>query len=609
MILTRSAGVASGVASWSGQDKLAAPSAIWGRLLCALASVVVFFAVPFPGAALFAVSGEPARNPFLADSPNNQAHWNDAATDHTPAAVSKGHYCMTAAGAAVVASDGLGIPAYGAEVRGRRIYWFFSGTALRKLELIDGKFVEIDRQSIRQNLPGLTLLDAAGREAQATMIRKLLEAGNETGLAAYLAAQPNRLLQAVEDQVEQGVLYSLFTRDHGFIGGNARGLVAIDNLDPHDPASKLGEPRYARLPDALFDDARVRRGTFFAGDAAFGLGMTFNGYLLVSTLGGRIATFDRRSLQLIDTYAVADPNELFTNGFATSPEVLGGAVYVASNHRMYRLVVDATGRIHSDPASGAWSAEYDRGERLTVGKIANGTGSTPTMVGFGPAEDKLVVLTDGARRMRLVAFWRDKLPKGWRGRPGLPSSRIADQVTVDLGPNFPIVQSEQSVVAHNGYAFVLNSMFPPGELRPYPAKGAYLRGLLLGTTRPLPAGIAMFRWNGLRDRWQSLWSRTDVGTVATVPFLSSGSRMVVLNGSLGGRLGELYHLGLDRDTGRIIMSIASGSDPRFNGAFTGVKTDDDGSLMYTTIHGLVRFDVNRMKRASGPPVTGARQCD
>ena len=42
-------------------------------------------------------------------------------------------------------------------------------------------------------------------------------------------------------------------------------------------------------------------------------------------------------------------------------------------------------------------------------KLGDGTGSTPTLMGFGPDEDKLVVITDGARKMRLVAFWRDQV--------------------------------------------------------------------------------------------------------------------------------------------------------------------------------------------------------
>ena len=137
MKVTRLPGKADGAVSRL-LNRLAAPSAVWrGTLILAgLASALTLPAQARPAGR----SAEPARNPYLADSNNNQAHWNDAATDHTPVAVPTGHYCMVPGGAAIVPSDGLGIPAYGAEVGGRRIYWFFSGTALRKLELIGGQF-------------------------------------------------------------------------------------------------------------------------------------------------------------------------------------------------------------------------------------------------------------------------------------------------------------------------------------------------------------------------------------------------------------------------------------------------------------------------------------
>ncbi|NBW90422.1 MAG: hypothetical protein EBR51_11065, partial [Gammaproteobacteria bacterium] len=225
------------------------------------------------------------------------------------------------------------------------------------------------------------------------------------------------------------------------------------------------------------------------------------------------------------------------------------------------------------------------------GKISDGTGATPTLTGFGPHEDKLVVLTDGRRKMRLVAFWRDRIPKN--------SPRIADQIEVDLGPEWSTVQSEQSVVAYGPYAFVLNGM-PDASVPPLKVRGSYVRGLLAGYTRPLPRGIAMFRWDSAAHRWQSLWHRSDIGTVATVPMISGASRMVIVNGGFGDRLGEMYHLGFDLDDGSLVMSIASGADPLFNGAFTGIKCDRDGRLMYTTVLGLVRFDVARMAQVTSP---------
>jgi len=541
---------------------------------------------------------EPPSNPFLAREFNNQSHWNDAATDSTAIAVPRGHYRVTPDSYEWVPGEALGIPHYSALVAGREVHWFFAGTTLRKFVREQGMLREVDRRSVAHRLPDYVMPTDDLRRQQAEDLRALIAARDEQAVVDYLDRQPNRLSSAVEDQVAHGVLYSLITADHAFIGANARGLLRIDQGDPTDPVSPLREPLQVTLPDSLFDDAKVRERTIFQTDSVFGLGMTFNGFLVINTVGGKIATLDRRSLRLIDVYRTPETEEVFSNSFATSREAKGGAVYVASNRKMYRLVVDARGRIHSDAGAGAWSARYDAGERLPVGKIADGTGATPTLMGFGRGEDELVVLTDGRRKMRLVAFWRNAIPKQRRSQPGV-DPRIADQLEVDMGPELATVQSEQSVVTYGSYAFVLNAV-PDKSAPPIKARGSYARGLLTGLTRPLPRGVAMLRWNADQDRWQALWQRSDVGTVATVPMISGGSRMVIVNGGFVARPGELYHLGFDLDRGELVMSIASGADPLFNGAFTGIKCDRGGALMYTTVLGLLRFDVGRMQTVDSP---------
>lgn len=55
------------------------------------------------------------------------------------------------------------------------------------------------------------------------------------------------------------------------------------------------------------------------------------------------------------------------------------------------------------------------------------------------------------------------------------------------------------------------------------------------------------------------------------------------------------------------MSIASGDDPLFNGAFTGIKCDHDGTLLYTTVLGLLRFDVAKMARLDRSPDQSERR--
>lgn len=551
-----------------------------------LADLTVRVGLVLLGSAGHLEAGSPAFNPYLAREYNNQSHWNDAATDSTEITVPRGHFLVAAEEFEWIPSEALGIPAYSAIVHGQEVHWFFSGTTLRKFIRHNSSFREIDRKPIAHGLAGYEIPSDELRRQQLDELRRLVDARDEAAIIDYVVKQPNRLVSAVEDQVAHGVLYSLLTADHAFVGANARGLLRVDVENPEDPNSRLRNPVQITLPDDLFDDEKVRQRSIFQTDSVFGLGMSFNGYLVINTVGGIIATLDRDTLSLIDVYRAKDPHELFSNSFATSEEANGGAIYVASNRRMYRLVVGVDGRISDSENFGGWSATYDAGERLPVGKITDGTGATPTLMGFGADEDRLVVLTDGRRKMRLVAFWRDKIPPG--------SDRLADQIEVDMGANLPIVQSEQSVVVHGVHAFVLNAI-PSEATAPLPVRGSYVRGLLAGFTRPLPRGIAMFRWDARRKQWEPAWSRTDIGTVATVPMISGGSRMVIVNGTISNRLGELYHLGFDLDNGEIVMSINSGSDPLFNGVFTGIKCDRDGSLMYTTLFGLLRMDVSRMR--------------
>ena len=540
----------------------------------------------------------PAQNPFLAKSYNNQGHWNDAATDATDIAVPKGHFQVTNHSTQIVPNDGLGIPAYVAEINGKHIYWFFAGTSMRKLEWVEGRFREIDRIDIPANWSDYQRIDPKKRLQQAKDIEGYLQQKDEAGLLAYLDEAPNRLLSAVNDQVAQGILYSLFTKDYGLIGSNARGLIRIDNADISDPFSPLSTPEFTRLPDALFDNEKVSRLTIFPSDVVFGLGMSFNGYLVINTLGGKIVTLDRDTFELVDVYNAQAEDEIFSNGFSTSPELNGGAIYVTSNRFMYRLTVSESGKISDAPTKGAWKAAYDYGQRLPLGKIADGTGATPTLMGFGPSEDELVVITDGADRMRLVAFWRNEIPSDAIAIPTAKSPRIAGQIDVKMAKK-GILQSEQSVVVHGSKAFVVNGV-PEPHARSYPTRKAYFRGLVAGTTRKPPTGAAMYQWQSKTNKWQHRWTRDDIGVFATVPFISAPSEMVVVNGVYSERAGEIYHLGFDLDSGETVMSIASGTNPIYNGTFTGVKCDLDGDIMYTTMFGLIKMDVTKMKKTENP---------
>lgn len=537
----------------------------------------------------------PEMNPYLANSYNNQGHWNDAATDSTLIAVPRGHFAMTEEGYDILPNDSLGIPFYASTVGGKDIRYFWSGFSYHKYHKSDAGYQPIASVAIGNPLPGYKAVTPDQRLAQTSDIARLLKAGDEVAVASYLAAQPNRLLSAVEDQVSQGVLYSLFAKDDVLIAANARGLIRIVQAEPSDPFSPMLAPQQMNLPQQLFDDDRAAAHTFFPADTVFGLGMTFNGVLVLNTVSGRLVSVDPESFEILDSHLLAE-GEVISNSFATSPELEGQAIYVASNKALYRFLVTPSGKFVTDEQQGAWRAPYPEGRRLAHGKIATGTGATPTLMGFGDDEDELVVLTDGSDTMSLLAFWRNGIPPDAK-TVGELHPRIAASIPVDFGGG--LSQSEQSVVSAGTYAFVVSSV-PSRAMAPLPARGAYLRGLLTGVTREPVMGIAMYRWDSSHNSWQLQWMRDDVGSLATVPMLSIPTRQVIINGYFKDRLAEGYHLGFDIDSGEVVMSIATGIDPLFNGTFTGLKCDPQGHLWYTMMSGLVTLYPERMRPVANP---------
>ncbi len=536
----------------------------------------------------------PQLNPFLAQSYNNQGHWNDAATDGTDIAVPRGAFEVTPGSFEIVPNESASLPHYSDQVGGKEIYWWWSGLSLRKLRIDNGKFVEIDRMKVPHTLPNYKEVTPEQRMAQAADVQKFLHAKDEQGLLDYMKSQPNRMLTAVQDQVQVGTIYSLLTREDTFVGASGRRLFAIAQIDPKNPDSRMQPAKEKLLPVELFDNEKAKRGTRYPADAMFGIGMTYNGYLLVNTVGGKVITLDRNTLDVVDVYAVKGSDELFLNGFATGPEARGGAVYVASNTTMYRLVVDTQGKIHDDEKSGAWHEPYERGAKFTSIKIADGTGSTPTLMGFGPKDDKLVVFTDGANKMRMVAMWRDQIPAGWKQKPGTLSRRIADQREVDLGPEIDTVQSEQSVAVYGNHAFVINNI--PTRQAPQLSNQSYFASMINGATRPSPRGAAMMKWDPVKRAWKTQWTRTDVGSVSIVPMISGGSRMAIIDGYFADRMNDRHYIGMDLDTGKTVLKIRTGTDPRFNGMFSAIKCDPDGNIMFGMAFGLVRMDTSKMKR-------------
>jgi len=203
-------------------------------------------------------------NPYLAQSYNNQTHWNDGASDSTDIAVPRGAYKMTPDAYRVLPNESGSLVQYSDKVGDTDLYWFWAGFSLRNVKIADDfKFTEVARVDLPVKLPNYQPITPEQRLEQAAQTRKFLEAKDEKGLLDYMSAQPNRMLTGTTDQLLGGAIYSLLTRDDAFIGASARRVFRIDQNDHKDPSSGMKLTREVQLPDELFnnekDQERCRR--------------------------------------------------------------------------------------------------------------------------------------------------------------------------------------------------------------------------------------------------------------------------------------------------------------------------------------------------------------
>jgi hypothetical protein len=328
------------------------------------------------------------------------------------------------------------------------------------------------------------------------------------------------------------------------------------------------------------------------GTRLFGLSMTYDGHLIVTFSNG-VSVIDRDlNIASKSFYRFAD-TEYVSNSIAVDEK---NGIYVASGGSsrgsvgvIRKLVWTGTSLTDSEN-DGAWSSPYDSSgaELPPVIKFGNGTGSTPTLMGFGNDADKLVVITDGAKQMKLVAFWRDKIPEGFVQKPGTASRHIAGQIQVTCGfttlPEW--IQSEQSVVVSGYGAFVVNNI-PQTVDTAIQSANKILAVSLMGPAYPTSYGAERFRWDSSTHEWVSAWARSDVSSTSMVPIHSQSGNMAIINGYRPSYGWEV--LGLDWSTGNTVHQTIFGNKNSGNGAYAILQYLDNNDLLFNSFAGPIRI--------------------
>ncbi|MFY7741397.1 MAG: hypothetical protein ACOVQR_02030 [Flavobacterium sp.] len=396
-------------------------------------------------------------------------------------------------------------------------------------------------------------------------------------LKGILGPEPGLVLPA-------GV-YALVSSDD-YVYANAGTVVSAVGLkDKNDPKKGL-EVKYRFDVSKIIPASEVAPGIKRIN--MVGMNMTYDGHIVIGAVNG-VAVIDRELKGPGKFYSFKD-TELCTNSMAVDEK---NGIYVATGSKtpkgdgMMRKLVWTGNEISDKESDGAWISPYNGGDWPPAIKAGTGAGSTPTLMGFGEDEDKLVLITDGQNRMNLVAFWRDAIPESHQQKQGAKSRRIAGFIPIKAGlpEDKPWIQSEQTIVVNGWGAFLVNNLIDEGH------PDRIIDVMTVGPLHPGPKGMERVEWNPTTNEFSSVWTRNDVVSTSMVPLVTSGSNMVLVNGYTAEKGWEIT--GLDWNTGKNRTRVEFGQTNRGNGAYAILQLLENGDLLFNSVIGPYRIPLKK----------------
>lgn len=473
-------------------------------------------------------------NPWLADSPWPINHRDAYASDSSPF---PGPTRASALGTPQFVGTGpinISLPMSPKYPDGRRVWWGNDVFNVYKMALVQGKLTKV----------------------------------------ASLAKGGNPLIAL---RTPTSGAYTLVDRDNTFVTVQGTSFLSYGDAQAGAVNSPIALKARYTLPTSVAA----------SDDAIVGLNILWDGKLAFVTRQAVVGVVSR-DFKEVHSVKLGSGKDEVSNSIAADEN---GGIYVASDQAMYRVQWDGQ-KVSTDPATGAWRAEYNTG---TVGngsgRLGAGSGSTPTLM--GDSGQRFVVITDGADVANLVLFWRDQVPADWQPIGPGKDRRIAAELPINFGdPQRQATKDEQSVVVSGyGAAVVSNdyrnvdAISQAGGLNPI--LGSLSNGLIqLLSAKPSvqPWGVQKFEWDPTSRKLRPTWATTKVSCPNAIPTMSQASNRFYC---VGAYQGWWTIESMDWTTGQGHFRKPIGLLPRFNSFYAQTQLNDDGSVIYGSFNGVV----------------------
>lgn len=259
------------------------------------------------------------------------------------------------------------------------------------------------------------------------------------------------------------------------------------------------------------------------------------------------------------------PNEIF--GHNAFPIDENNSFYIVTTKRLIRV------DWKNNQLSIGFEAYYDFVADGPTGKFAEGSGTTPTLMGTQKGKDRLIVMADGHQKNNLVAFWRE-IPKDWKGIKG-QDIRLAGKIQLPAAQKFSnLFQSIENSPTVFGYDVAI----------------AQFNGFL-GQRKKTYKGVQKIRWNTTLNKFEVSWVNKQINMNGVLTY-SKGANLVYGSGKEGC---SFYYYGLNWDTGAVEFKYKLGSNCRkmFNPFDDGGNNniiDEQGNIYFSGGGSLLKLE-------------------